>query len=152
MKRITLIATAVTIACVSLSASARKPHPINDYFNGLDGNVLCECDWLADPSTCTVTWPDVSAPTYGVSVEFEAEWMEGEVDMESSAEISLDDNWMCDGIDGSCSATGEFVLPEFPEDADIDFKGKVKGFNNGRDGATPRDFMKATGECNLPLI
>jgi hypothetical protein len=28
--------------------------------------------------------------------------------------------------------------------------GKVKGFDTGRDGITPRDFIKTSGDCNLP--
>jgi hypothetical protein len=84
-----------------------------------------------------------------VDVEFEAEWMEGDVEMKSSAELDLDDNWMCEGF-GTCSANGEFTLPDFPGDADIKFEGKVKGFDTGPDGVTSRDFVKATGACNLP--
>ncbi|UCC56965.1 MAG: hypothetical protein JSU75_04275 [Gammaproteobacteria bacterium] len=146
MKNITLISIAVSLACTSYAVNARKPHPVSPYDIG---NVTCTCDWSVAPSSCTVSWSDVNAPGYGVDVEFEAEWMEGDVEMKSFAELDLDDNWMCDEF-GACSASGEFVLPDFPADADIKFVGKVKGFDTGSDGVTSRDFVKATGACNLP--
>ena len=39
---------------------------------------------------------------------------------------------------------------DYPADAKTKFYGKVKGFDNGKAGAKPRDFVKAKGECNLP--
>jgi hypothetical protein len=42
------------------------------------------------------------------------------------------------------------VCPEYAPDADIKFVGKVKGFDTGRDGVTSRDFIKTSGDCNLP--
>lgn len=146
MKKMMLISVTVFLVCASFIVHAKQPHPLSPYDIG---NVTCECDWFANPSTCTVSWADAEAASYGVDVEFEAEWLVDDVEMKSSAELDLDDNWMCDA--GNCSASGEFELPEFPIDAEIKFVGKVKGFNTGRDGITPRDFVKATGDCNLPL-
>lgn len=146
MKHIKLISIAVSLACAPLLVHAKQPHPASPYDIG---SVSCECDWFASPSACTVSWADVEAPSYGVDVEFEAQWLVDGVAMKSSAELDLDDNWMCDA--GSCSATGEFALPEFPADAQVKFTGKVKGFDTGRNGTRSRDFVKATGDCNLPL-
>ncbi len=146
MKKITLISIAVSLACTSFVVNAKKPHPISPY---VIADVACACDWVTVSNTCTVSWDDVAAPSYGVDVEFEAEWLVDDVEMKSTAELDLDDNWMC--VDGSCSASGEFGLPVYPVDAVIKFVGKVKGFDTGPDGITSRDFVKATGECNLPM-
>jgi hypothetical protein len=145
MKNITLISIAVSLAGASFVVNAKQPHPVSAYDVG---SVTCTCSW-GDPSTCEVSWDDAEAPSYGVDIEFEAEWMVDDVEMKSTAELDLDDNWMCNG--STCSAGGEFDLPVFPSDADIKFVGKVKGFDTGRDGITSRDFVKATGNCNLPL-
>lgn len=145
MKNITLISIAASLACASFVVNAKQPHPVSPYDVG---SVTCACSW-GDTSTCEVSWYDAEAPSYGVDVEFEAEWMVDDVEMKSTAELDLDDNWMCNG--STCSASGDFDLPEFPSDADIKFVGKVKGFDPGRDGITSRDFVKATGNCNLPL-
>jgi hypothetical protein len=103
--------------------------------------VSCDCD----ATTCTVSWADVGADSYGVDVEFEAEWLEGDVEMKASAELDLDDSWACDG--GMCVATGDFVAPMVPVDAELKFVGKVKGLATGNGGSKPRDFMKTTGDC-----
>ena len=145
MKKITSISIAVSLACASFVVNAKQPHPASPYDVG---SVTCTCSW-GDTSTCEVSWGDAGAPSYGVDVEFEAEWMVDDVEMKSIAGLDLDDNWMCDG--GTCSASGDFSLPDYPSDADIKFIGKVKGFDTGRDGVTSRDFVKATGDCNLPL-
>ena len=145
MKNITLISIAASLACASFVVNAKQPHPVSPYDVG---SVACTCSW-GDTSTCEVSWDDAAAPSYGVDVEFEAEWMVDDVKMKSTAELDLDDNWMCNG--STCSASGDFDLPAFPSDADIKFIGKVKGFDTGRDGITSRDFVKATGNCNLPL-
>jgi len=145
MNNITLISIAVSLASASFVVNAKQPHPVSAYDVG---TVTCTCSW-GDPSTCEVSWDDAEAPSYGVDIEFEAEWMSDDVEMKSKAELDLDDNWMCNG--STCSAGGNFDLPVFPSDADIKFVGKVKGFDTGRDGITSRDFVKATGTCNLPL-
>ena len=145
MKNITLISVAVSLACASFVVNAKQPHPVSPYDVG---SVTCTCSW-GDTSTCEVSWDDAEAPSYGVDVEFEAEWMVDDVEMKSTAELDLDDNWMCNG--STCSASGDFGLPEFPSDADIKFVGKVKGFDTGRDGVTSRDFVKATGNFNLHM-
>ena len=145
MKTIALLPIAVSLACMSFTATAKKPHPASPYDVG---SVSCTCDW-SDTGSCEVTWGDAGAPTYGVDIEFEAEWMADDVEMKSKAELDLDDSWMCDDI-GMCSASGEFSLPEYAPDADIKFVGKVKGFDTGPDGVTSRDFIKTSGDCNLP--
>jgi hypothetical protein len=147
MKKITLISIAVSLACASFVVNAKKPHPTSPYDIA---DVTCACDWVTVPNTCTVSWTHVGAPSYGVDVEFEAEWLVDGVEMKSTAKLDLDDDWMCEEI-GTCTANGEFVLPEYSGDADIKFVGKVKGFDTGPGGSTPRDFIKATGACNLPL-
>lgn len=150
MKKITLISMAISLGFASFSVNAKNPHPsMLATYNGLYESVTCMCDWSTDPSTCTVSWVDVNAPSYGVSIDFEAEWMEGDVEMESSAELNLDDNWLCDES-GTCSASDEFDLADHPVDAVIKFVGKVKGFDIGSDGVRSRNFIKATGICNLP--
>lgn len=147
MKHTATVSIIVSLACAPFAVHAKRPHPDPIY---PITNVTCECDWSVDPATCTVSWDDVDAPTYGVDVEFEAEWVMDGVEMSSSAELDLDDNWICDGT--RCSATGDFALPEFAEGAEIKFVGKVKGFDVGADGETSRDFVKATGACNLPPL
>ena len=145
MRKITIITMAFSLASASFITDAKQPHPASAY----DVRpVSCICTW-GDTSSCEVSWTDAGAPGYGVDVEFEAEWMVDDVEMHSTAELDLDDDWMCDGV--TCFASGDFSLPDFPSDADIKFIGKVKGFDTGRDGVTSRDFVKATGECNLPL-
>jgi len=120
MKNITLISIAVSLAGASLVVNAKQPHPVSAYDVG---TVTCTCSW-GDPGTCEVSWDDAEAPSYGVDIEFEAEWMVDDVEMKSTAELDLDDNWMCNG--STCSAGGNFDLPVFPSDADIKFVGKVK--------------------------
>jgi len=146
MKMTALISVAVSLGIASFSAYAAKPHPVSSY---IDLNVSCSCDWSTDPSACTVSWSNVGAPAYGVSIDFEAEWVENGVSMSSGAELDLNDDWACDSVTGTCSAAGIFALPYYPADADISFDGKVKGFDNGPDGVTPRSFAKQTGACNL---
>ena len=145
MKTIALLPIAASLACMSFAATAKKPHP-DPLYNV--GDVSCTCEW-SDTGSCEVTWLDAGAPTYGVDIEFEAEWMADDVEMKSKAELDLDDSWMCDGI-SMCSASGEFSLPEYAPDADYKFVGKVKGFVNGPEGETPRNFIKTSGDCNLP--
>ena len=146
MRKIMIISITVSLACLSFATNAKQPHPPSAY----DVNpVTCTCSW-GEPSSCEVSWTDAEAPGYGVDVEFEAEWTANDVEMQSKAELDLDDNWTCDGV--TCLASGDFSLPDYPSDADIKFVGKVKGFDIGRDGVTPRDFVKATGDCNLPPI
>lgn len=147
MKITTLISMAVSLGLASVSVYAKNPHPLSPY---MDLNVSCSCDWSADPGTCTVSWSNVGAPAYGVSIELEAEWVDNGVSMSSGAELDLDDNWACDSVTGICEASGEFVVSDYPDDANIKFAGKVKGFDVGPDGVTSRDFAKQTGECNLP--
>jgi hypothetical protein len=136
--------TKLGAACCALffatSIHAAKPHPISTY---IVDPVSCICD----VATCTVSWTDAGADSYGVDVEFEAEWVEGDVDMSATAELDLDENWSCDGT--TCSATGDFTAPDVPADADVSFKGKVKGMATGRDGDRPRDFVKTTADCTL---
>ena len=148
MKKITLISMALSLGIASFSVNAKKPHP-DSLYPGL--NVSCTCDWSADPGACTVSWTNVGAPAYGASVVLEAEWTTDGVDMSSSAALDLDDNWVCNSLMGTCSASGEFVLPDYPDDAVLTFDGKIKGFDNGPDGVTSRDFIKETGKCNLPV-
>jgi hypothetical protein len=143
MNNITLISIAVSLAGASFVVNAKQPHPISAY--NIE-TVTCTCNWV--DSTCEVSWDDATAPSYGVDIEFEAEWMSDDVEMKSKAERDLDDDWVCNGT--TCFAGGNFDLPVFPSDADIKFVGKVKGFDTGRDGITSRDFVKATGTCNLP--
>lgn len=145
MKKTALVSMAVSLGLASLPVNAAKPHPVSEYS---DLGVSCTCDWLTEPSTCTVTWRDAGAPTYGVSIELEAEWDVNGVTTSSKAKLDLNDNWACDSA--TCSASGEFALPYYDGDATITFDGKVKAFNNGRDGVTPRNFAKETGACNLP--
>ena len=145
MNKITLISMAVSLACTSFIVNAKQPHPASAYDVS---PVTCTCSW-GDASSCEVSWTDAGAPGYGVDVEFEAEWTVDDIEMKSTAELDLDDNWMCDGA--TCYASGDFSLPDYPNDADIKFIGKVKGFDTGRDGITSRDFVKATGDCNLPM-
>ena len=147
MKKYLALAALVSLGAASLSAGAKNPHPESGY--AID-NLDCTCDWSTEPGSCTVSWDDSGAPAYGVDIEFEAEWMDGSgVEMETGAELELDDLWAC--AEGICSATGDFALPEgYPEDAEIEFEAKVKGFDNGRNGPRPRNFMKETADCNLP--
>ena len=71
--------------------------------------------------------------------------------MSSVAKLNLNDNWACDPVTGMCSASGEFVLPDHPDDAVFTFDGKVKGMGRGADGVTPRNFARNKGACNLPV-
>jgi hypothetical protein len=146
MNQLKFLMFLAALAFLPAAVNAQRSHPESTY---PILNVTCECDWFAFPTTCTVSWDDVQAPTYGVDVEFEAEWTMDDVKMTASAELDLDDNWSCDGT--NCSASGNFELPDHPSDAETTFLGKVKGFETGRNGATPRDFVKATGACNSPL-
>ena len=146
MRKIVIISMAVSLACFSFTTNAKQPHPASAYDVS---PVTCTCSWV-EPSNCEISWTDAGAPSYGVDVEFEAEWTADEVKMQSKAELDLDDNWTCDGT--ICLASGAFSLPDYPSGADIKFVGKVKGFDTGSDGVTSRDFVKATGDCNLPPI
>jgi hypothetical protein len=145
MKNIFLLSMVASLGFASFSVNAARPLPVSPY-SGF--GVSCVCDWSTSPGTCTVSWSDVGARTYGVGIEFNAEWNDGGVDMSSEAYLDLDENWACDS--GGCSASGSFILPYYSPGAVIAFEGKVKGFNTGPDGVVPRNFAKETGTCNLP--
>ena len=145
MTKMTILSVAVSLACIPFIVNAKQPHPASAYDVS---PVTCTCTW-GETSSCEVSWTDAGAPGYGANVEFEAEWTEDDIEMQSTAKLDLDDNWMCDGA--TCYASGDFSLPDYANDADIKFVGKVKGFDTGRDGVTSRDFVKATADCNLPL-
>ena len=112
MRKIVIISMAVSLACFSFTTNAKQPHPASAYDVS---PVTCTCSWV-EPSNCEVSWTDAGAPSYGVDVEFEAEWTADEVKMQSKAELDLDDNWTCDGV--TCLASGDFSLPDYTSDAD----------------------------------
>jgi hypothetical protein len=152
IKKTTLISAAIALGLAASAASAKKPHPEPALYTVGDLAVQCSCDWIG--GTCDVSWTDLASlgvtdvpVSYGADVEFEAEWMDGDVDMEATAEADVDD-YSCDGL--TCSATVDFALPEYPVDAETSFVAKVKGFETGPDGETSRDFIKDVADCNLP--
>jgi hypothetical protein len=148
MKKTALISMAVSLGLATLAANAASPHRVSPY---MDLGVSCSCDWTNHPGTCTVSWSDVAgAQTYGGSIELQAEWVVNGIDMSSKAKLDLDEDWACDSVTGTCSASGEFALPDYPDNAAVTFDGKVAGLNNGWDGVTRRNFAKGTGACNLP--
>lgn len=148
MKKTALISMAVSLGLASLSVNAGNRHAVSSY---MDLEVDCTCDWSSDPGTCTVSWNDVNARNYVPRIEFKAGWKAGDVRMWSVAKLNLNDNWACDPVTGMCSARGEFVLPDHPDDAVVRFDGKVKGMGSGPDGVTPRNFARNKGACNLPV-
>ena len=148
MKKTALISMAVSLGLATLAANAARPNGVSPY---MDLGVSCSCDWNDSADTCTVSWSDVpGAQTYGGSIELRAQWVEIDTDMSRTAKHDLDEDWACDSVTGTCSASGEFSLPNYPDNAAVTFNGKVTGLNNGWDGVTRRDFAKGTGACNLP--
>jgi len=162
MKKTTLITTAVTLGMAAFAVHAAPPgkSPPTNQFKDMLAPV-CTCDWNA--GECTASWTDVNSlgvtgvpVSYGADIEFEAQWIESstladgtttEVKREASAEVDLD-AYSCDGL--TCSATVPFALPEYPVDATTSFMAKVKAFETGSDGVTPRNFLKDVADCNLP--
>jgi|PlaIllAssembly_1097288.scaffolds.fasta_scaffold98607_3 hypothetical protein len=162
MKKTTLITTAATLGMAALAVHAAPPGkspPVNQFKDLLA--PACTCDWTA--GECTATWTDVNSlgvvgfpVSYGADIEFEAQWIESttladgtiaEVKREASAEVDLD-GYSCNGT--TCSATVPIVLPDYPVDATTSFMAKVKAFETGSDGLTPRNFVKDVADCNLP--
>lgn len=145
MNKTALFSMAVSLGLASLSVNAARPQTIP---SAMDMGVLCICHWGVDPG-CSISWKDTGARDYGVHIEFKAKWIVDGVDMSSVAKLNLDDNWFCDTTN-MCSASGEFVLPKYPDNAAVAFDSKVKAFGSGPDGVTPRNFSKQTEACNLP--
>ena len=149
MKNLTTLLTVVSMAMVPIVGNAKKPQPESSY---TIENLTCECVYAVDSeSSCTVTWDHAGAPAYGVSVEFEATWMEEEEEQEESTSLDLDDDWECgEGEGASCTATKSFIMMEYGDEYTVEVEAKVKGFDNGRTGPTPRNFVKTTAACNSP--
>ena len=162
MTKTSLIAAAATLGMAALVVHAAPPGkspPVNQFKDLL--TPACACDWAA--GECTATWTDVSSlgltllpVSYGADIEFEAQWTESttlddgtisEVKHEASVEVDLD-GYSCNGL--TCSATVPFALPEHPGDATTSFMARVKAFETGSDGMTPRNFLKDAADCNLP--
>lgn len=152
MKSPVLLIASAALGLAAFSAGAANPHPSPLLYAEGELNVSCTCDWTA--GSCDVSWTDLASlgvvgvpVAYGADVEFEASWVESDVEMEASSEADVDE-YTCDGL--TCTGTVDVVLPVYPAEADLSFEAKVKGFETGRDGPKSRDFIKDTAECNLP--
>lgn len=165
MKKLTLVLLSLVLIGFAGTAVAKKPHPAQA--DPAPVVESCTCDAFAlneatDPdqweSVCDVQWTtfDGSWPAYGASIEFEAEWFDiSEMSAGSDTEI---DDYSCvsddfdteaDGDDERCTADDVVVvIPLHSDSGTVEFYLAVKGFLNGKDGSTSRDYIKVTGDCS----
>lgn len=143
------------------AANAKKPHPLSSYDVTVDA---CECTDTGvrvdvsdviegDDATvfnCTVSWSSTpAAPAYGASLEFAAEWDTEEGTLVANSEDELDAYECSDADPAICEADGDITIPDTPAEVEASFVAKVKGFDNGAEGAVSRDFVKSQGDCSI---
>jgi hypothetical protein len=156
-KKLLVVAAVVYSVSAPMLAFAKQPHPAQD--NPAPVVDICDCSAFTlvpdsvpamYESYCSVQWttPGDFWPAYGVSIEYEAEWMVDDSEMSAGSETEIED-YACDfDVDDVCGADEvHVVIDEHPEEADVEFQLRVKGFDN--QGKTSRDFVKVTGDCSV---
>ena len=156
-KKILVVAAVVYSISAPMIAMAKKPHPAHgdpapvvDYCDCSVFTPVADSDPAMFESYCSVQWttPGDLWPAYGASVEYKAEWMVDESEMSAGSETEIED-YACEfTTDDVCGADDvHVVIDEHPEEADVEFQLRVKGFDNH--GKVSRDFVKVTGDCSI---
>jgi hypothetical protein len=154
-RKILVIAAIMYSVSVPMLANAKQPHPVQP--EPAPGVDFCDCSAFTPvpdsdmyESYCSVQWTTTGNywPAYGASIEYEAEWMEDDSEMSVGSETEIEEYSCVFGADDVCNANDvHVVIDGHPEEAEVEFQAKVKGFDNKGEGS--RDFVKVTGDCSI---
>ncbi len=149
----------ISLTMLPLAAQAKKPHPAQHEPAPVVDSCECSAFTLVPDSEpvlletlCSVQWttPGAAWPTYGASLEYEAEWMVDETELSIESETEVDSYICVFGTDDVCNADGVVLSTlDHPVDATVEFQLRVKGFDNKSKGGGSRDFVKVRGDCTV---